>query len=133
MGCSRFEQTLSNFNLFVLAVKKLRGPCPDFTSLRLWICLRHFLPFLPSRKGSAQGLNLLPFRELSNLRDPHVFVEVLQHIHDTLEKVGNFPILSPPGHSPAEEMKDLQRQIQWKSWVVIPQVTSSPLGHAGPY
>lgn len=50
------------------------------TILRNCFCLM----CCPTSQHSTQCLIVLPLRKLSNLRNPHVFVEVLQHIHNAL-------------------------------------------------
>lgn len=70
------------------------------------------MKLLPRIKGKTCGTifsygksivrkDILPFRKLSDLWDSHVLVKVLQNIHYALKKVGNFSILSAPGHGSA--------------------------------
>lgn len=43
---------------------------------------------------------MLPFGKLPDLWNPHVLVEMLQHVHNTLQEICHFPILPPPSHGP---------------------------------
>ena len=57
--------------------------------------------FLKERFSS----DILPFRQLPDLWNAHVSVEVLQNIHDALKKISNFSILPSPGHGSARKQE----------------------------
>lgn len=54
--------------------------------------------------------DILPFRKLPDLWDPHVLVKVLQNIHDTLKEISNFSVLSAPGHGSARTEVETRNQ-----------------------
>lgn len=55
----------------------------------------------------------LPLRKLSDLGDAHIFVEMFQHIDDSLQEVSHLTILPLSGHGSGTRTHILIISISW--------------------